>query len=406
MVKSIKNRILTKVLKKLFYKKYLLYGSSIIFTRGFEYLVLFYAANHFDKTAYGNLEFYKKIIELGASFLAFGFPALILSYTTNRQNKDYFFVLSTLFSTVFAIIIFPVLYFLNMTILLIPLLFYAVFFSGGIVQNYLLVRYNSNLVSAYKIVTAVIFYSLVFLAIYELAYDKYAFVFPAYFLFPVFSGIFLFYLYRLKLSKTKLTRYYGLFKHLLGSSMTLVVNNFAGLMFLYTDILIIKILSNQAEIDIANYSFSLNVANALMLIPLTLVQVDVEKLKKSTTEIKILFKKIIILISLASLFLIVGYWGLINRFFIKYQDTFYLFLIILGAKYFQALSPLYGTFIAIKRKFRTNLNINLFALVFNIVFSYILYHFYGLYGIALSSLISLLIRYWLFRFYTYKLIES
>ena len=396
---------MTKKIKKLFHKKYLLYGSSILFTRGFEYLVLFYAANHFDKTAYGNLEFYKKIIELGASFLAFGFPALILSYTTNRQNKDYFLVLSTLFSVVFAIIIFPLLYFLHLTVLLVPLLFYAVFFNGGIVQNYLLVRYNSNWVSTYKIVIAIIFYSLVFLAIYELAYDKYAFVFPAYFLFPAYSGIFLFYLYRLKLSKTKLTRYYGLFKRLLGSSMTLVVNNFAGLMFLYTDILIIKILSNQAEIDIANYSFSLNVANALMLIPLTLVQVDVEKLKKSASQIKILYQKIIILISLASILLVVGYWVLIHQFFIKYQDTFYLFLIIIGAKYFQALSPLYGTYIAIKRKFSTNLNINIFVLVFNIIFSYILYHFYGLYGVALSSLISLLVRYWLFRFYTYKLVE-
>ena len=36
------------------------------------------------------LEFYKKIIEVGANVLAFGFPALILSYTKSKESKIYY----------------------------------------------------------------------------------------------------------------------------------------------------------------------------------------------------------------------------------------------------------------------------------------------------------------------------
>lgn len=384
-------------LKDMIHKKYILYGLSIIFIRGLEMLVLFYAAHFLSKSEYGDLEFYKKVIEVGSSFLAFGLPALIVSYTTNNQNKTYFYALSVVFAIAFSVIVAPVLGLFHLLILWIPLLFYALYFTGGVTQSYLLVRRNSDVVSLYKILVSILFYSLVFVAVRHFRISGYAFVFPAYFL--LFPGLVLSFwlLYKEHIRLGILKKYARLFFKLLPSSLTLVVSNFVNLMFLYTDIFIIKLLSGQPNIDIADYSFSLNVANMLLLIPLTLVQVDVEKLKQSSKEVNILFRKIVVLVLLASLFLAVFYKYITAWYFVKFADTMVLFLIILAAKTFQAFAPVFGTYLAIKRRYVLNLKINLFVLTLNIILSYLMFNRFGLYGVAVASLLSLAVRFILFK---------
>jgi len=374
-------------------KRYILYGISIILTRGLELSVLFFAAHFLSKAAYGNLEYYKKIIEVGSSFLAFGLPALILSYTTNKQNKNYFYVMSVLFSSVLALLTGIFLYFFHQQILLIPLLFFAVFFVGGITQNYILVRWNSNLVSIYKIIISLLFYALVYVLIRYYQVSAYAYVYPAYVLFlpAVLFLIWLIYNEHIKLRILK--KYARLFFRLLPSSLTLVVSNFANLMFLYTDIFIIKFLSQNPSVEIADYSFGLNIANILLIIPVTLVQVDVEKLKLDKLYLKILQKKILLLISLASLVLIIFYFVITQNFYPKFQNTLILFLIILFAKIFQSLTIAEGTTFLIQKKYSENLLINLSALSLNILLSYLLYAKFGLYGVAIASVISLSLRY-------------
>ena len=383
--------------KQLIHKKYILYGFSIILTRGLEMLVLFFAAGYLSKQDYGSLEYYKKVIEVGSSFLAFGLPALIVSYTKNIQNKNYFYVLSIVFSVVLSIIVTPVLVIFHSLILWIPLLFYALYFTGSITQNYLLVRNGSNVVSVYKILVSFLFYSLVLIGVRYYSVSKFAFVYPAYFLIiPAFlwNSILL---YKEHIRWQQLKRYGQLFVKLLPSSLTLVVSNFANLMFLYTDIFIINLMSAQPKIDIADYSFSLNVANILLLIPLTLVQVDVEKMKKSVKEVPLLFRKIVILVFAVSLFLVVLYKFFTAWYFTKFAGTFGLFLIILAAKIFQAFSPVFGTFLAIKRQYTLNLKINLFVLGLNIILSYLFFNRFGLYGVAFASLLSLFIRFLILR---------
>jgi len=374
-------------------KKYILYGSSIIFVRTLEMLVLFFAAHYLDKENYGSLEYYKKVIEVGASFLSFGFPALILSYTRGENSKKYFYYLSLFFVLLLSFALFPILYHYRLQFLLIPLLFYAIFFTGGITQSYLLVQWGSNKVSFYKMLISLGFYLLVAVQVYYYHVSAFAFVYPSYFLLPpMLIGVG--YLYKQqKIVVRKLKQYGRLFYRLLASSFTLVVSNFANLMFLYTDIFIIKLLSDQANTDIANYSFSLNIANALMLIPFTLVQVNIEKLKKSSSVIKKLNKKITLLLILTALFLLVFYKLIVLYFLKKYAHTYILFIIITVAKAFQAMSPLYGTYMVIKKRFRKNLWINLIMLFLNFILSYVLYHKFRLYGVAVASALSLMVRY-------------
>ena len=133
------------------------------------------------------------------------------------------------------------------------------------------------------------------------------------------------------------------------------------------------------------------------MIPLTLVQVDVEKMKKSVKEVPLLFRKIVILVLTASLFLLVFYKYFTAWYFTKFAGTFGLFLIILVAKVFQAFSPVFGTYMAIKRQYTLNLKINLFVLALNIILSYLLFNRFGLYGVAYASLLSLLIRFIILR---------
>ncbi len=386
------------MIKSLLDKNYLLYGSSIVISRGMEYFILFFAAHQLTKSDYGELEYYKKVIEVGSSIFAFGFPALIISYTKSKDSKHYFFLLGILF--VFALSIISIIFFsfFNWSFLIVPFVFYAVFFTGGIAQSYFLVYKGSNFAASYKIFISIIFYIVVFISIYYFGVKGNAFVYVNYILLPL-SIIHVLLIYRKeKIELKKLKKYWTLFKKLLLSSFTLVVSNFATIMFLYTDIFVIKILSKSPNVDIANFSFALNVASILLIVPLTLIQVDIEKLKKVKDYIFILNKKIIVLLLIGVVALIILYHLIINNWFLDYKETFSLFLIILLAKTFQAYSNLFGTNLIIFKKFRQNLFINLSILSLNVFLSYFMFTAYGLIGVAISSVVSLgLLNVLLFR---------
>lgn len=387
--------------KKLLHKNYLIYGSSILFSRGLEYAVLFFAAHHLSKYDYGELEYYKKIIEVGSSIFAFGFPALILSYTKSKDSKNYFFLLGILFVLFVAAIGAIFFSFFSWLFLIVPFVFYALFFTGGIAQSYFLVSHGSSYASYYKIIISILFYGVVFTSIYYFDVAGYAYVYVNYLLLPLsFIHVSLIF-YREKILWKKLKRYWALFKKLLLSSFTLVVSNFANMMFLYTDIFLIKLLSNTANIDIANYSFALNVANMMLLIPLTLVQVDIEKLKHNYSYVKELNRRIIVLVIIAAIALLALFYILTNYYITDYKTILPLFMIILGAKMIQSFAPLYGSMLIIFKKYRFNLYINLSTLLINIVLSYFLYNSFRLYGIAAASVISLAIRqFLLYNYYT------
>jgi O-antigen/teichoic acid export membrane protein len=357
-----------------------------------EYFVLLFAAHKLSKFDYGELEFYKKVIEVGSSIFAFGFPALIMSYTKSKDSKNYFFLLSILFVFFVASLSIGFLYYFNWLFLFIPFIFYAIFFNGGISPAYFLVRKGSKYSSFYKIIISLLFYGIVFISIYYFDIKGYAYVYVNYLLLPLFLIFIAINFIQEKIIWEALKRYWKLFRKLLWSSFTLVISNFANMMFLYTDIFIIKLLSQESNIDIANYSFALNIANILLLIPLTLVQVDIEKLKASYKYVSDLNKKIMILVIVASLLLSIGFYVLINTYFTEYSNIYILFLIILAAKIVQSMSPVYGAILVVFKKYKLNLYINLLTLLINIVLSYICYGYFSLYGIAAASVISLIIR--------------
>ena len=137
---------------------------------------------------------------------------------------------------------------------------------------------------------------------------EYSFVYVNYILLPPFLLGFLYFFYKRGLLKLKLIKYWRLFKKLILGSFSIVISNFVNITFLYMDILIIKLLSENENVEIADYSFSLNISNALLLIPLTLVQVDIEKLKKNHKHDAILNKRIIYLSLLITLLLFLFFY--------------------------------------------------------------------------------------------------
>ena len=262
------------------YFKYFFYASSIIVSRGLEYFVLFYAALYLSKDAYGELEFYKKVIELLAVVLAFGLPSLLLTYTKSKNSKVYLNVLAHFFIAFMALVVFPILWIFNYQFLIIPILFHAIFFNNGVMSVFFITQLGSNKASIYKTVTSFLFYTGVFLLLLFNPEPQKAFVVVNYYLIGIGAlfSIIIFRKYQIKRSLLK--GYFKLFKNLLISSLSLVVSNFANVMFLYTDIMILKLISNTPNVEIANYSFALNITNMIILIPMTLVQVDIEKFKK------------------------------------------------------------------------------------------------------------------------------
>jgi O-antigen/teichoic acid export membrane protein len=380
------------MLKTVLNKNYLIYGSSIVFSRGLEYVVLFFAAYYLTKEDYGELEFYKKVIEVGSSVLAFGFPALILSYTKSKNSKAHFFLLAILFVLGLGLLLGLFFSFTPWLFLVVPFVFYALFFTGGITHSYLLVQKGSDYASYYKSIVSVLFYLIIFISIYSFGVKGKAFVYVNYVLLPALLIYTFFQLKKQRFISYRIKKYWRLFKGLLLSSFSLVVSNFANLMFLYTDIFIIKLLSKNANVDIANYSFALNIAVILMLIPLTLVQVDIEKLKINKNYAVSLNKKITLLLIPTAFALFVCFFLLTHFLLPQYKETLYLFLIILFAKLIQSLSPLYGTSLTILKKFKLNLTINIAFLILNVILSVIFYYTMDIYGVALASLASLFLR--------------
>lgn len=386
------------------YFKYFFYASSIIVSRGLEYFVLFYAALFLPKDAYGELEFYKKIIELLAVVLAFGLPSLLLTYTKSKNSKVYLNVLAHFFITFMALVVFPLLWIFNYQFLIIPILFHAIFFNNGVMPVFFITQLGSNKASIYKSATSFLFYTGVFLLLLFNPEPQKAFVVVNYYLIGIGSlfSIIIFRKYQIKRSLLK--RYFKLFKNLLISSLTLVVSNFANVMFLYTDIMILKLISNTPNVDIANYSFALNIANMLILVPFTMVHVDIEKIKKESYDwLQGYRKKIVIYTSAFSIFIMLGYFILTNTFYEAYKDTIILFLILFVGKIIQSNSVFLGAQVLIKKYFIENLKINLITVTFNVIASYLCYLKFGLLGIAFVSALSLAIRYIVLKFYYKKI---
>lgn len=394
------------MLKSLFQKNYIFYGGSIVISRGLEYFVLFFAAGYLTKESYGELEFYKKIIEVGSNVLAFGFPALILSYTKSKESKVYFYILSIAFVLLLmAVLSLAGFYQPILFLLIISMAFYGLFFTGGIAQSYQIVHLGSNYASLYKIVISILFYGAVFGLIYFFQVKGKAYVYPSLILLPLVLIYSYFDLRKTNIEFLKLRKYWQLFKKLLLNSFTLVVSNFANYMFLYTDIFVIKLLSKNANTEIADFSFALNVASILLLISMTLIQVDIEKLKNKASYFKVLNKRILFSTLLLSSVLIIGYFILINNFYLKYNNTFLLFIIILIGKIFSSQANLYGTYLVILKKFKLNLNVNLIFLVLNIIACWLGYLLLGIIGLGIASAIMLILRCLTFYYFNKKYIN-
>lgn len=393
--------ILKRVLEKID-KKYIIFGGSIIVSRGLEYLVLLFSALYLDKNTYGQLEFYKKIIEVASVFFSFGFPALILSYTKSDRSKDYFYILALICVCVLTITFLPILYLYDLLFLVTPFLFYAIFFNGGVTPIYLLVKKGSNYASKYKILISCLFYGVLFFGIFNLQFNDKAYIKTSEIVI-IFLLVYIIYeLVYIKIDFWKLKKYFTLFKKILINSATLVISNFANIMFLYTDIFILNHISPTPNTEIADFSFALNISSLLLLIPMTLVQVDIESLKKSKLHFSILNKKINHSLVLTFLILILTYMALIKVFVTKYDNTLIIFLVLLTAKFCHAKSSLYGTYLVILKKFKINLVINLIALLANILAGYYFYLFFGIIGLSFSSLILLFVRLLILKAYKNK----
>lgn len=381
---------LSQLVKK--YSRYIIYASSISIGRLSEYGVLFFAAYYLSKEDYGQLEFYKKAIELLSVGVAFGLPSFLFSYTKNSQNRIYLTLLSFGFIFFFSMSLLPVFSVFQIEQLLIPAFFHAAFFTNGVLPVFIITHFGSKKASLYKTISTVIFNGVVFILILFTQNPAHAFIYVNYFLL-VPSLVLLWLIFRnSNIVWNKTRKYFTLFKKQLLNSLTLVISNFSNMMFLYADIMLLKLLSNNPNIEIANYSFALNITTMLMLVPFTFVQVDIERIKKVnaiTDRAKKIFMATVLLMVVITLVYIV----LINTYYTSYSSTLYIFGILLVAKLFQSQSVLYGAVILIKRKFKLNLNVNLSMLIFNIILSYTLYFYLGILGLAIASLISLVVRY-------------
>ena len=364
--------------------------------------MLYFAAFILSKSQYGEFEFYKKTIELGAIFVSFGTPTLLLTYTKSFFDKVNLSVLSLFLALLVSLISWPMLAYFNLTLLYWPILVVACFYyANSIIQSFFVVALGSNYSAWYKIglglvLNVLVLYFLVSNPLPQLAYIHACQVGG------VIAIVFIIYRFR-KYAIQGLFRhiksYTRIFVGLLYKSFTLVLNNFVNIAFLYTDIYVIKMLSESSLTNqlIADYVFPLNLTNALIIIPMTIAHVDVEKVKVNTSYFKKVVNRNRTFLSIAAFMLPVVYYLLLMLTEEKYAATWPIFFMLLCTKFFQGLGVPFGMMVIIKKAFNFNLLVNVLAFAMNLILSIYLFPLFQLTGIAIASLVSLLIRFLVLR---------
>lgn len=387
------------------YKKYFIYGGSIILAKGLEYLVLLIASGFLTRSDYGELEYSKKVVEVVAIILGLGLPTLLMTYPKSKRSKTSFLIFACIAISAATILTFTTFLAIGYENYMVTTLFYTLFFSGGILQSYLLVSYNSNITALYKVISGGLFFGAVLLGLFIFDFKDRSFLNAGYFVLPFFLIFLIFLIRKEKGSFYDHKKYFSHYKKLFLGSVSLIFINFSDMLFLYTDVFIIKMYSPYASVDIADYSFGLNIANILLIIPFSIIQPEIENIKTIINYSKKVNKKILIFLIPAFIGAVLLFMILINTYYGKFSHTIYLFFILLVAKIFQCLSPVYGTYLTIRKKFTLNLVINVGMIIFNIMISYFLYQQMQVIGVAIGSLISLAIRYGILNYAYIKLQE-
>ncbi len=287
-------------------KKYVLYGLSILFSRGIEYLVILFLAKYLNTSEFGEFEYYKRWIELGAVFLSFGFPVLIQTYTKTNIEKDDFLIIGFAIVLSLSLALVIPLSWMGLIWLVPALFFYAFFYHGGsILQSYHIVRKTPSFITKYKISIAVAISILtVFFALYS-SNKSFSLVYAlSFMLVPCL-------IYFVILLKGKLH-----FKHLLAKlkeyekvfekMIFVVLESVFNIAFLFSDVILVEYYSNSLtsfEV-VANYSFPLTISSSLMMISMSIVQMDIEELKTNQGYIKTLSKKLDVFLLLGAVALV------------------------------------------------------------------------------------------------------
>lgn len=381
------------------YKKYILYAFSIVFGRGLEYFVYFVIAYYLTKEAYGDFEFYKKIIEFFPAIISLGGAALILTYTKSKESKINFFVINTFIVSALILLALPVAYYFKESLLVLSLFYFSVFhYSNSTIQSYNLVMHGSAFASKYKIIVSVGFASILMSVFYLTGFDAKSLIYTG----SILSVLFLFYFAYVLLKNKELLRnskkYFVLYKNQTYNSLTLMLNTLVNQGFLVTDIFVLKFLSEvDANINISEYGFALLIANILLMVPQTISTVDIESYKYGIENFQASVKKNLLFILLGALVVTAFYFFAINTYFEKFSNTKILFLVIIVSKVIQSISIPYGNFIATRKKYFEMFNINLIAFIFNIVLSTgVFYYTQDIILVAVVSLFTLILRFSLF----------
>lgn len=378
------------------YRKYIWYAFSIVFGRGLEYFVYFLIAYYLTKDAYGEFEFYKKIIEFFPSVLSVGGAALILTYTKSKESKINFFVINTFIVAAIILFAIPFSIYFKESLLVLSLFYFSVFhYSNSTIQSYNLVMHGSAFASKYKIVVSILFSAVLLAIFYFTNYNVRSLIYAG----SIFSVLFLVYFaYILFQNKNLLNnskRYIGLYKKQTFNSFTLMFNTLVNQGFLVTDIFVIKFLSEtDSNIMVSEFGFVLMIGSMLLMVPQTISTVDIESYKYGIENFKASVRKNVLFILLGTFVIAIFYFVSINSFFDKYSNTVVLFLIVLLAKIIQSISIPYGNFIATRRKYMEMFQVNLITFIFNIIFSAGLYYYtQSLIAVAIVSCFALLLRF-------------
>lgn len=380
-------------------KKYVLYGLSILIGRGAEFGVLFLLGIFFTKSDYGQIEYWKKMIEIFSVFFSFGFPIILLTYSKNEEEKNRYYLYGIVAVFFFMLISSPLFYLNNLSFLLLPIAFHAIFaHSGSLTQTYHLLNPDSNYPVFYKLITALLTASGLLLCAFVFHFGIYSYVVTLTALIIIYS-FYLVFLFR-KIVSLDLLRNILEIKTLFSKSFYIVFDSVFNLAFFASDIFLIKLLlqKNEALEGVANYSFPLNIASLLMMVSMVIVQMEMNSLKKDHIIIKEIARKVDTFLIVAIVFLITGYWLLITYYAFDYGSTFTLFLILVMVKFFQSSSMTHGNLCLIKGYYKKIFFISVISFIGNILFGYLTFSFLGIYGIALSSFLFVFLRFYIFRF--------
>ncbi|PGM56743.1 polysaccharide biosynthesis C-terminal domain-containing protein [Bacillus sp. AFS053548] len=391
---------------------------SLIIVRGMEFLARTIIANNQGPAVNGKIQIFETYFNIFLLATIFGMNSSMLKYTSSKDSKKKLaevfstilglnFIISIIVSIIISIfvrILFngqtDLIFAFTLISIVLPI-FSITSFSQGTFVHLLLGIGDIKKSSKFKLIASFIMFLLLTFFTIKFGFKGYYITYFIYIIISIFPCIYLFKEY---LDLRKVLEVVVSFKTLIKSvyikfALPAFIANCLSLLIINVDVIVLSLYSISSQL-IGLYSIAILISRGILIIPMGYLQSNFSKINQKLTEDKKLYifiykkelRNLCILMLPITIFFIIFSTPIIHLIFNEtYENSIDLTRLLMISTFFQSLGMVAGNIFLILEKVKLNLYMNIIRLVLVSIFSFIFLKLFGIYGLAISNIITNLI---------------